>query len=369
MMAWRPRPQHSQVVLIGTAQYTDPKLTDLPAVQATISDLAAALTDPTNGIVPRSNCTILLDKGDIRLIGSHLRSTIRSAEDLLLIYYAGHGLIGGRRHDLYLALPDSEWGEPEFNSLEYAKLRNAILDSRASTKIVILDCCFSGRVIADTLADTTTAVLGQIEVDGTYVLTSASHDEVSLALPGERHTAFTGRFLQLLYTGIRGARELLTINDIYQELVRLMAAESLPIPRSRSMGSASQLALFPNMAFEALTQETVPSESDFLHLKISGRYQPEEFIGQGSSGVVYRGRDKVLNRDVALKLLRSDLVSNQESRENFQNEARKAGRISAPNLVRIYDVDTYSAQGVDGVCIIMEFIWGRSLEDLLKRSG
>ena len=50
------------------------------------------------------------------------------------MYFAGHGLVGGRRHDLYLALPDSEWVEPEFNSLEYDRLRSAVLDSPAATK-------------------------------------------------------------------------------------------------------------------------------------------------------------------------------------------------------------------------------------------
>ena len=63
-----------------------------------------------------------------------------------------------RRHELYLALPDSEWIEPEFNSLEYDKLRSAVLDSPAATKVIILDCCFSGRVVTDTMADATSGV-------------------------------------------------------------------------------------------------------------------------------------------------------------------------------------------------------------------
>ena len=78
----------------------------------------------------------------------HLRSAASQAEDLLLVYFVGHGLVAPR-HDLYLGLPDSDLAEPEFNSLEYDKLRSAVLDSAAATKIIILDCCFSGRVVSE----------------------------------------------------------------------------------------------------------------------------------------------------------------------------------------------------------------------------
>ena len=91
---------------------------------------------------------MLQDEGDIRLIGRYLRSAASEAEDLLLVYFVGHGLVSGRRHELYLGLPDSEWAEPEWNSLEYDKLRSSVLDSPAATKIIILDCCFSGRALS-----------------------------------------------------------------------------------------------------------------------------------------------------------------------------------------------------------------------------
>ena len=107
-------------------------------------------------------------------------------------------LIGGRRHDLYLGLPDSEWVEPEFNSLEYDKLRSAVLDSPAAAKVIVLDCCFSGRVVTDTMADPVSEIIGQVEVDGTYVLTSAHRDTVALVLPGDRAPAK----VFLLFTGL-----------------------------------------------------------------------------------------------------------------------------------------------------------------------
>ena len=246
-----PDRQRSRAVLIGTGRYADDKLPDLPVVGRTIADLAAALTDPVYGVVPENHCTVLEDQGDIRLIGRHLRSAARSAEDLLLVYFVGHGLVGGRRHELYLGLPDSEWAEPEFNSLEYDKLRSSVLDSAAATKIIILDCCFSGRVVSETMADPVTEMVGQIEVDGTYVLTSAGRDQVALMLPGEDYTAFTGRFLHILRNGVPGGPELLTVDYLYRQLVMRMRAEGLSQPQKRGTSTADLLALAENRALAA----------------------------------------------------------------------------------------------------------------------
>jgi Caspase domain/Tetratricopeptide repeat len=250
----RPDPEKSRVILVGTSKYADERLPDLPAVARTIADLRAVLTHPDYRLVSPDHCTELVDEGDIRELGRRLTAAARQAEDLLLVFFAGHGLVGARRHDLYLGLPDSEWTGPEFNSLEYDKLRSAVLESRASTKIIILDCCFSGRVVTDTMADPVTEVVGQIEVDGTYVLASAQRDQAALIIQGEEHTAFAGRLLRLLSEGIPGGPELLTMDDLYRELSRQMKAEGLSEPVKRGIRHADLLPISLNRAFAAAAQ-------------------------------------------------------------------------------------------------------------------
>jgi hypothetical protein len=245
-----PDRHRSRLVLIGAGRYTDPALPELPAVHRTLTDLAALLTDPYFGLVPSAHCTLLLDDGDLRTVGGRLRSAVAEAEDLLLVYYAGHGLVGGRRHELYLALPDSEWAAPEFNSLEYDKLRDAVLDSPAETKVVVLDCCFSGRAVGDALGAEDERI-SQLDVAGSYVMTSAQRDQVALALPGEDHTAFSGRLIRLLREGVVGGPELLTVEDLYQRLRSVMASEGLPRPLNRGSGAAHRIALGINRAFAA----------------------------------------------------------------------------------------------------------------------
>lgn len=254
-----PDPERSRVVLMGTSEYHDEAIPDLPAAEASLRDLYILLSDPTFGIVPEQNCISLLNEGDIRLLGRRLRSAILEAEDLLLVYFAGHGLIGGKRHELYLGLPDSEWNHPEFSSLEFEKLRSAVLNSRATTKVIILDCCFSGRVVSDTMADPIASVVGQLEVDGTYVLTSAQRDQVALVLPGEEHTAFTGRLMKLLQEGIPEGPQLLSIEDIYRHLLAVMQAQGLPQPQKRGTRTADLIALARNRAVVSRTASALES--------------------------------------------------------------------------------------------------------------
>ncbi|MGW2327440.1 caspase, EACC1-associated type [Streptomyces sp. NPDC001700] len=243
-----PDSERSRAVLIGTSRYSDPNLPDLPAVRDTIQDLAAALTDPAYGAVPDRHCTVLLDDGDIQRVGRALRATAAEAEDLLLVHYVGHGLIAPRRQDLYLSLTDSEWEDPEFDSLEYRKLRDVVLGSRATSKVIILDCCFSGRALSGTMAGPKAAVMGQVDVEGTYVMASSQGNEVSLIQDGEKTTAFTGRLIRLLRDGVTGGPELLSIDEVYRRLQATMTAEGLPAPLQRGSRNAALLALARNRA-------------------------------------------------------------------------------------------------------------------------
>jgi Protein kinase domain/Caspase domain len=380
-----PDPERSRAVLIGTSKYADDKLPDLPVVSRTVGDLAAALTDPEYGVIPEENCAVLVDEGDIRLLGRQLRSAARQAEDLLLVFYAGHGLVGGRRHDLYLGLPDSEWAEPEFNSLEYDKLRSAVLDSAAATKIIVIDCCFSGRVVSDTLADPVTEMMGQIDVDGTYVLASAQRDQVALILPGEQHTAFTGRLLRLFHEGVPNGPELLTIDDFYLHILVKMKAEGLPQPQKRGTGTAAMLALTLNRAFSAWSGE-VPSVLPALPVSIrpaaqtvawsetatkpigilGDRYELDGVRARGGISDVFTAHDRRLDRVVAVKVLRADLAADDFYMARLRTEARAAATLDHPAIVGIYDIGEDDINGSTVHYIVMQYVEGQSLREVLR---
>jgi hypothetical protein len=271
--------------VIGTSTYVDNNLSNIPVVDRTVADVAAALTDPFFGVVAAGNCVQLLNEGDVRKIGGQLLSSASQAKDLFVVYYTGHGLLAGRRNELYLALPDSLLSAPVFNSLEYDNLRGAVLDSEASAKVIILDCCYSGRAITDysALAGQAKEMLGQLQIDGTYILTSAPQHGLSLFRAGEVHTAFTGRLLRLLREGIPDGPALLTIDEIYHALRMKMRAEGLPEPQKSSTGIAHLLPIARNRS-----RLIVQSAARSLRERTATREQLLTFFSERGVGTANR---------------------------------------------------------------------------------
>lgn len=97
-------------------------------------------------------------------------------------------------------------------------------------------------------------------------------------------------------------------------------------------------------------------------LTLAGRYSVAETLGRGGMGEVRSGWDKVLERPVAVKLLREDAASNPTVRRRFEAEARTAAGLIHPNIVQVYD------SGEDGGIpfIVMEKLPGRSLRDDIR---
>ena len=98
---------------------------------------------------------------------------------------------------------------------------------------------------------------------------------------------------------------------------------------------------------------------------IAKRYEIIKTLGQGGMANVYLALDRILNREVAIKILKSDMSSDPVSLERFSREAHASARISHPNIVDIYDV------GNDGDkhFIVMEYVKGYTLKQLIKRRG
>ena len=99
--------------------------------------------------------------------------------------------------------------------------------------------------------------------------------------------------------------------------------------------------------------------------KINDRYQIIKSIGEGGMANVYLAYDTILDRDVAVKVLRGDLANDEKFVRRFQREALNASSLSHPNIVEVYDVGDDNGQ----YFIVMEYIEGKNLKDLLKKRG
>ena len=99
--------------------------------------------------------------------------------------------------------------------------------------------------------------------------------------------------------------------------------------------------------------------------KINDRYQIIKSIGEGGMANVYLAYDTILDRDVAVKILRGDLSNDEKFVRRFQREALNASSLSHPNIVEVYDVGDDNGQ----YFIVMEYIEGKNLKDLIKKRG
>ncbi len=93
-----------------------------------------------------------------------------------------------------------------------------------------------------------------------------------------------------------------------------------------------------------------------------GRYRVLKELGKGAMGIVYKAFDPQIDREVALKILRKDRLTNDEFAQRFFKEAKAIGRLSHPNIVTVYDV----GQDHGTIYIAMEFLEGRPLDEAIK---
>ena len=97
---------------------------------------------------------------------------------------------------------------------------------------------------------------------------------------------------------------------------------------------------------------------------LGGRYAIGEFIGQGGMATVYRGTDIKLGRQVAIKVMKSELSGDEQFRARFRQEAQSASRMAHPTIVRVFDAGDDLIQTAEGAkrlpFIVMEYVEGQT---------
>jgi len=109
----------------------------------------------------------------------------------------------------------------------------------------------------------------------------------------------------------------------------------------------------------------VPHAPDLVGCALDGRYELHELIGEGTFGRVYRGYDRRLARDVAIKVIKPWWAEDPEFADSFGREAQLLARVSDPGIVQIFDV----GQADEGLYYVTELVEGESLAARLKRAG
>src|SRR3989440_7292804 len=103
---------------------------------------------------------------------------------------------------------------------------------------------------------------------------------------------------------------------------------------------------------------------------LGGRYQVGEVLGFGGMAEVHRGRDLRLGRDVAIKMLRTDLARDETFQIRFRREAQNAASLNHPAIVAVYDTgEEIAPTGETIPFIVMEFVNGHTLKEVLGAEG
>ncbi|KOX35219.1 serine/threonine protein kinase [Saccharothrix sp. NRRL B-16348] len=102
---------------------------------------------------------------------------------------------------------------------------------------------------------------------------------------------------------------------------------------------------------------------------LSNRYELGETLGYGGMSEVHKGRDVRLGRDVAIKVLRADLARDTQFQERFRREAQNSAALNHPAIVAVYDTGETQTEYGPLPYIVMEFVDGRTLRDIVKTQG
>ncbi|MER5262753.1 SAV_2336 N-terminal domain-related protein [Actinosynnema sp. NPDC002837] len=201
----------SNALLVGVARYQ--ALPDLPQVENGLHKLHQRLTGHPEPTFQVDRTPVLINPtGDAFL--AEVAEVAAAAEDTLLLYFAGHGLVSSPRGDLLLATSDTR-PNAQHTAVSYDSIRRLLARSPARRSVIILDSCFVGRTMKSTehagdLAGT----------PGTLVLASTSDSTAAFAPEHRRYPVFTGALADVLANGEPGDSEYLTMDWIYRGIRR-----------------------------------------------------------------------------------------------------------------------------------------------------
>lgn len=257
-------PERSVCVLIGVPDYEH--LPSLPSVRQNLSELKAALTDQNIWGIPEDRVVTVLGPNSAFDLVEPIRVAARRADDTLIVYYTGHGLLNEAETELWLTLPNSAEEQPD-TCVRADDVKLAIRKHGAARRrVLILDCCFSGQVMTKLSADDhvakgrAAAVRTLRGVAGSYVMTSAPRDRPAYAPDKSRCTLFTGALVDVMREGVPNGPDMLGLHVIFKAVRKRVTEDpNAPEPQDEDRNGVGELDFIRNLSvLSPLSPSPVP---------------------------------------------------------------------------------------------------------------
>lgn len=226
----------------------------IPAAKNSLDRMVSLLTGPLCGW-PRDRLFVIENEPGPGDLPDRLITAFEHITGVALFYYVGHGQLDSD-DQLCLSLTETrtEPNRRATTSLSFQAVRRAMLDSHAVTKIVLVDCCFSGLAAlpTNTLAGRAGYLADVTAVPGAYTMTACGAFQTAWYETGpgiaEPETYFTKFLAQLVEDGIPGQPAALRLHQLFLQLRDTLGRQNRPVPEERNIGAGGEFVFAHNAA-------------------------------------------------------------------------------------------------------------------------
>jgi tetratricopeptide (TPR) repeat protein len=321
-------------LLIGSEEF-EGGFTSIPPVRGNLEDLYLLLTDKLHVGLPPENVVIAHNKSNSEIEELLLKTSRKTAMETLLIYFTGHGYRTDVKKLFLIANNTRKIDDYILGGIDFDFINQVILkSSTARQKILILDACHSG--IATQGMDT---ALPEIDVKGTYMITSSPGDEVSYFDKNGRNTYFTGMLLNVLRNGIDNSNEMLALEDLFEYTQTQLQQRNFPQPVSKSQLSipASKFFIARNPSFSIEKLKRRPGQLISQGLMQDALYEYEVLLQKYPDDLQLRKEAENCRSQVLFTQLVNDADELFYQHHNYPaalEKYRKAAKVKADDMVQ-----------------------------------
>lgn len=240
----------THAILIGVEQYE--YLDPVGPALTCVDDFQALLLDKKIVGLPANQITVIKDqRSDIiyKIVKDILRHPEQVHLETIILYYVGHGIVSEEDNGLYLTGVNTFSENVGVSAISFESLKKLLENSRIQHRLIFLDACFSGSAAMDA------GEQADIDISGSYIITSSARDEKSLFEIGARNTYFTKELLNVLKFGVAAKQPFLSMDTLFEMIQSRMKVLNKSRPKRKSTLTRHEFFFAKNARYDLLGLE------------------------------------------------------------------------------------------------------------------